>query len=538
MNGKVHSLTLLSVFLFGLTVSCSNIEFEFGPYSIQEMDIVYSEQEDVTFLTWRLREDADLDRVRFEVKEGDVWENLDLEQAIFPSAPFRCGASWCFQYQWDGYRSWTGPPLRSVHEDEGYFASREARTREVGTTISIEPIALGKNDSIDPVLKDGVASLQPPTRRNFDWELRTGAFPCEGTALVGGELSPFAAVSDPTWVEVDACLVVWAKRRDERRLEVFSPVKPAAQTFWVEARYTPEVEEAPIAYNILFDLEIPSPERCREVQDTISDLFRESFGARGELAELGTYYPVDPSTGESFDGCAQSSTQDYPTSSMIRDADVFARRHDPSPIKVIWIYVNNIDVPPNSRLEAHFNAIGEEEFNRSTFVWGLGANGLLQSGLDWGEAMGWRPIEDRTLSRDIRARARAILPFKTMLHDNFTRVKIEPPEAEVEKFKLCASNPLPIQRIGLGREPPTIYGTDVVRWVPWTDEFEIFYFLEGLEEQRAVPNNKYIRYEIVTVFEFCTRFCANPFRTQGGLDVESWTDPQFEPGMQVCQWEG
>ena len=79
------------------------MRFEKSPYAVRGLDVVYSEQEDLTFISWRLRDDADPNRVSFELNQGGQWLPLDLTRAPFPAEPFECDGDYlCFQYQLSG----------------------------------------------------------------------------------------------------------------------------------------------------------------------------------------------------------------------------------------------------------------------------------------------------------------------------------------------------------------------------------------------------------------------------------------------------
>ncbi|MFU8805842.1 MAG: hypothetical protein ACNA8W_18665, partial [Bradymonadaceae bacterium] len=122
---------------FGLllaTISaCSFIEFERGPYAVRGLDVVYSEQEDLTFLVWRLRNDALLDQVGFELYEGGEYIPLDLSAAPYPGDGYGCDRTYvCFQYQLPGrYEFPDGVrPVRSLHARHGLFEGSPARRHD------------------------------------------------------------------------------------------------------------------------------------------------------------------------------------------------------------------------------------------------------------------------------------------------------------------------------------------------------------------------------------------------------------------------
>lgn len=536
MTWQLPKPAVFLVLLWFCLSGCANIEFEFGPYAIQDVDIIYSIQEDVTFLTWKLREDADLDRVYFEVNEDEVWIPIDLGKTIFPAAPSKCGNSWCFQYQFQGQRSWSTSAVRSVHVDDGYFPAKARFTRTVSKTLSIKPIALADNLTIDPVLEDVLALELLPTRRNFEWELVGTKEQCKGEVFRRGNLTPYATLSDLSWTEQNLCMVVWPPRTDGARVDVRAGIRPSAQTVWEVQTYIPPVEDSPIVYGLLFDLEIPNEARCEQVKEGIASALADTFKGRGTTTLLDIYTPNDTNSGESLSGCEQRAQQDYPIADMMQAARLAARQVAPMDIRVLWIYVNNVNVPPSQRLVEQFLILQNSEgLDFEVFTWGIGTNPVIQAEGLWDITMGWRAIEDDTLLKDIRSVARVNLPFRTMLHDSRTRIPILAPVANVKGVKICTSSPFMIPEIGTVTRPLRIYQTDSDAFVPWTDGVDVFYRLD-IEEQQLVPYSSYVRHELLVTLEFCTDFCENPFRSRGGIDFPSWTWPNYRPPMEACQW--
>lgn len=528
-------ITFLSICCSGL-FGCANIEFELGPYAIQDVDIIYSIQEDVTFVTWRLRNDADLDRVQFEMREEDDWIPIDLSEAIFPAEPFKCENSWCFQYQFQGQRSWSTSAVRSVHVDDGFFPAKPMFTRTLSKTLSISPIALGDNHVIDPVLEDVLANEPMPTRRNFAWELVGSQEQCSGPVFKTGNLAPFATMDDLSWTAQSLCMVVWPLRTQGDRVQVRAGVRPSAQTVWEVQTYVPPVEDTPIIYGVLFDLEIPNAARCEQVKSGIATALSETFQARGTTTLLDIYTPRDTLNGASLSGCEQRAQQDYPIADMMQAARLAARQASPVDVRVVWIYVNNVNVPPSQRLVEQFlilkNSAG---LDYEVFTWGIGTNPVISAEEMWDITMGWRAIEDDTLLKDIRSIARVNLPFRTMQHDGRTQVQILAPVGEVKAVKICTASPFKIVEMGVQTSPLRIYLTDSDSFVPWEEGVGVFYRVE-IEPQILVPYTSYIRHELLVTLEFCTDFCDNPFRSRGGIDFPSWTWPNYRPPMEACQW--
>ena len=140
---------------------CSFVEFEPSPYAPRDVEVVYSKQEDLTFLFWKLKSSADLDLVSFELWDPvkEEWIQINLNQTWFPASPYECGQEyWCFQYQLEGEWEWDKDVLRSLHLDGGVFGVLDLRNRSVDRTFDHDPIAVNLNVSFDP--KKNVAIFQ------------------------------------------------------------------------------------------------------------------------------------------------------------------------------------------------------------------------------------------------------------------------------------------------------------------------------------------------------------------------------------------
>ena len=330
---------------------CAFIRFERGPYVVRDVEVVYSEQEDTTFLFWKLPNDAILRKVTFEMaREGD-YVPIELSRALFAADPYRCGDFICFQYQVAGEYSVDPelPPIRSVHKREGVFAGTAPRIERAAVTIRIDPIGIENNRKIDPHLYDYFKENDYAFRREFqhgltDFRDRT----CDDNTSwkkLGTTVEPDGGWSD----DADgACLYVRPKHRDDAGVVVFEPFAPSAETVFAEQRYTPPVELAPVVYGLLLDLEVPSDGRCSQIKNFLINTIQTSFESRhDESSRLGVYTPISSQNGAELSGCEQESTQDYPIERMVEDAKQAELQFAPRGVRVVWVYVNNSDLPPS-----------------------------------------------------------------------------------------------------------------------------------------------------------------------------------------------
>ncbi len=541
----VHAITpwvLLSLF------SCANIRFEQSPYAPRKVEAVYSQQENLTFIVWRLAADADPGLVRFELWGNGKYESIDLNNTAYPAQPYRCVGGLCFQYQVEGlYRVPANTSmLRSEHVNEGLFVGPVGAVRQVVDTLSMAPIALSRNTSIDPTLSDWFVNHRVPLRRNFQYALYAfteGSIhevlpgcplpPTETWESFKGEVAAF--VPESQWTEDARCLALQPMRRGGDGVILKQAVIPSAELWAATEVYTPERETAPIVYLMLIDLLITSSERCQQVYARLPELIAEAFEARGPAKRIGIYGPVAQDTGVALSACQQSDTQAYPIV-QIR-SDIEATRVELGDVKtrIVVVYVNNTFVQPSDQVLMQLFLLNEGIADTGDiFLWGIGSGDGGPIELD--DFMGWRSIEDRSFAGDITAFAKRTLPFVTVLHDITTMVPLNAPRGATlppEAFKLCSTQPLNYLLVGSPFDDS--WYTKNSQSAPWPTFGAPAYTID-LGEQWLVPWVEYKRLSIQSTIETCDRFCAHPFRDRAGLDHVSWLDVESGSGMGVCAW--
>jgi hypothetical protein len=575
---KQVKLALLALLIFAFGASCSFVHFERSPMTPRGLVVVYSVQEDLTFLSWKMGEDADLVEMRFELFIDGAYRPIDLADAPYPAEPYACGSDEiCVQYQIPGRLdlSPTHSAVRAVGEhlgEEQVWGGAVVGLRVVDETFGIEPFAVDNNRTIDPGLFDWFAENEVELRRDFQFqfvarEQESPALPFEKAC---GEIAaeawrPMGAPTrvDHSWVDSPVCFAASPKRRDEAGAVLVEPLRPSAETVFERQVYEPQRQRAPIIYGVLFDLEIANAGRCAYIKERLGEMISTAINERGQAEALGPYLPISAQSGEPIDNCHQESGRYCPVATMLHDAEVKAAAHDPLGVRAVWIYVNNSNLPPDETL---FSQLGEllfmapeqpteppteepgvpptepppepptEQPHSNIFAWAIGSNAILSS-LPWHAEVGWRPIDDETFEADITSVSHNALPFLNMLHIESTEVPItRPAEARDPRyFKICTAQPHYLAIGNRPGEPPTYGATSAAPAWPQQTESLPFYTVD-LGEQRLVPFRDYRHTRVEIVVEVCERFCDHPFRSRGGVEYSSWIDPQVARPMEACQW--
>ncbi len=550
-------LKYLQISIFVLLSACSFVRFEVSPYVVRDVEIYYSEQEDVTFFFWKIRQEALLDKVSFEQFQNSDYREIRLDDALFPAAPFQCGNHWCFQYQQTGKYENVLEPIRSVHSNQGVFAGTKPRLETVGTTFGSEPIGIDNNNRIDPHLYDWFGENKVVLKRGFEWQFRDpGGNDC------GAATQPWASFSGEIdskhdWVESAsaACFALRPKRIDGRGAEVLIRLPASAETTFEKQRYDAATEIAHAVYGVLVDMEIPNDQRCNQIKDWLASTIEGAIASNSESHTLlGIYTPLSTVDGESLSGCEQRNQQDFPLAKMIQDARSELSLIE-KPVRVIWIYVNNIDQAPADRVLTQIVGLQTALSNSFlTYNLAIGSDFIIQyfqqdSPLDvfdedpdgefdlnpFKHGIGWRPIEDATFGADIRSWAKANLPFHTMIHNDRTEIPIKKwtDAADAKRFKICQATPFEVDLIGL--KSPLFQFTRLEPSLVWPDDQDPFFSVR-IDPQILLPKNAYRLQRVDTVIEACLRFCDARFQTQSREVFQSWSQTPGERAMEICQW--
>lgn len=535
-----------------LVAACAFVQFEKGAYVVRDLTAVYSQQEDVTFLSWKLREDANVGEVTFELYRGGSYERIDLDEAYFPAEPYECdGDRLCFQYQVDG--NYTLPSGRSAirtrHVDRGIFAGDSGDGQKVETTFGLEPIGVDNNGAYEPTVADWFEENGVPLRRGWQWQL-VGA---EGTvrapqncrspedgswrSITADRARGGAIGLSETWLEAPTCVAVRPDGQTIDEAVAVAPLPPSAETSVLRQSYEPDRIDAPIYYGVLLDMSIQNEERCESVRSQLLETISSAVQAEGDPTKLGGYRPISPESGQPLNGCDQVSGRTYPINRMIQDAAEVDGQLSPRRVRFVFIYINNSPLPLSESIRQDLLALttqlGEQnDLNLSN--WAIGSGRVLQLA-EWGRQIGWRPISSDTFRGAIESTADSALPYATMDHENDRNISLDGPESgpRPRRFKVCRSTPVSV-RIGSTAEPPMFGASDPS--APWPASAPP-YIRVSFPPQILVPDAEYRTRRVDMVIEVCTRFCDQPFESQGGGRYDSWSQTAAPQPMEVCKWQ-
>ena len=522
--------------------ACSFVEFESSPYAPRELEIIYSEQEDITFFFWKLDESADLDLVSFELFDPTLnqWVSLDLTKTIYPQTPYSCGRTQCFQFQLRGMHSWAmgQSAIRSFHQQEGYYGPLDQRERTSAITFGVNPIAIKQNVQFDPRRFDWFDTQGISLKREYEWRLLTSTVsdPNELTIenCTNNPVTEWAPLKDPilknyisdfNWEDDAYCMEARPIASIPIAVRDIKPFPPSARLTHRRQTYIPPHFTPPTLFFSLADLFIRSHSRCEAILQATVSVFRDGFKGRTPSEfqiDVGDFTPFSQGL-DPLSGCDQVANRRYPITELQSIIKQRLLENSPEDVMLIGVYLNNLsssletelimeleqlsfELNRESQVKTHFLAIGDD----------------LSSDFIFNDYIPWRSLESDSFEDEMRALARSIFPIKTMdFISGITPIQLKAPETinAPQLFKICSLTPDSFIQVKTF-DPSNVHTIEGSPF-PWGNSEDPQLFID-LPSQDRVFDTAYQDVKVVVDYEVCTRFCALPFRANSGVDFAQW----------------
>jgi hypothetical protein len=149
-----------------LSVGCGDVLFVPSPYTPQNVELVYSPQEDISIVRWRISSTASVgDDLQFQILGDNGYQTIDFSQSLFPGGGKPCAddVGSCFQYVVRGQYP-VGRfvrPVRAVHATYGTLPGVLANPRTEAETLTVNPFFQNNNAQVSVELADSVAYESP-----------------------------------------------------------------------------------------------------------------------------------------------------------------------------------------------------------------------------------------------------------------------------------------------------------------------------------------------------------------------------------------
>ncbi len=526
---------------------CTDVRFVPSKWSPQGVQVRYSQQEDLTVISWSVEcKDCSSDLV-FELADAaGHFAPVDFQRAPYPSGTYDCEFGTCVQLVMRGRLprlSGLATPVRGRHRDEGLFVGgsaqqetlesfrcKDARQGDVPCR-SMSPVATFSADnntvSIDaqdalvaPALRRPIAyAMWPTTTGNCDAEAQLA---CDAGTLtkdthairpqtcVRGSVQPLQ-ISEPG----NYCVSVHGVPRDGKDSKRFSTLAiTVPETTPGQVPYAPTVQASPVVVQMILDLEASGPASCDGLRTaTLQGLRNAFYRADPQFFE---FAPVDLAP-----GCKQGPERSFDSDAIaLRITDELVRRSQTSgvPQRVILFYANNAASPLPERLLSTINGL-------PTRIEAVLANPV---GTYTWVALGAGPVglqaEQRTDFQDLLPSLEKIvgslLPFQSVLSSGPPSPLLDAGAVQGWQrarafIKLCKGT-VPAT-LALGDSPANTTSVAITSRLPpgvYVD----------LRTEVTVPKSELVQSQVVVPFEICGRFCDHPVLAPAAArqDAQPW----------------
>jgi hypothetical protein len=533
--------------LLALAAGCGEVHFIPSPYTPQDVELIYSAQEHLTVIRWRVSATAALEDNRFEMLGPNGYQTIDFSQSAFEGGVTACadkrGGS-CAQYVVRGeYRvPDDARPLQAVHDLYGLLPGLPPKYREVDPTLTLKSIFSTRNDLIylnigDKVASDG-AYVFPRRYERAMWPVigvcLSDTAPDGVTFLPlddGGSNPPGTFPPDTPLTEEGTYCVgtrpIPADGGGTTLIQARVATQPEVVTGTRE--FIPPIERSPIIYQIVLDLEIPVPDRCADVIQKIEALTQKYF--TGEVFPVPVYkLPTVNLAEDASSKCAQKNERIVQTTQLAQALKELVTTLPGVHQQVHLLYFNNLDAPLPTQLttslQTLFVALGRSppNYKLDLYSWLFGPAGtaLPMGEVDWWAHWIWATANEQ-FEMDLDKYQNENLPRTTQEHKPGDPVLLLSPEETAtyvgKLIKICESSH-GAQPFGQLPFPHTINEPS------WTiASADPPSYLVTLKEHIVARAIDFVQQSSIVKYQICTRYCdGHPYVTTANDGRDSWVE--------------
>jgi hypothetical protein len=527
-----------------LGVGCGAVEFVPSPYTPQNVDLIYSTQEDITIVRWRVSSTSPGSDLGFQILLDNGYTPIDFLTSVYPggAAPCSDGKGTCYQYVVRGnYPVATrNHPIQGDHSLYGILPGGLATASTLDTTLSFVSFFHTNNDEVFVNIDDVVAGNGAFPRQFMQsmWPtsgLCVSSAPPDGATFamldptISGFLPPMTLTPQGIY-----CVGLRPIPNDggdgalaQTRIETVPSVVDMSQT------YVPKVQDAPIVYQIILDLEIPIADRCTSALSTIESLVDKYMNMPNEpvpVHKLDTInLAVDPTGTASSPNCKQQDGRSLTAADMAQKVFQIISGSPQVHQQFHFFYFNNLNSPLPQTLTDSLTSLFSDlqnpppPYDLRLFSWLWNPGLAAATGPSWWQKQAWQAADDPTFEKILAAYAMQNLPYRTQVQDPGTPVPLLAPDVATQddgdQIKICTSS--------IYVEPADT-NTNPVQVFPYANSWEVVAatppgFLVSLPPQISVPYNQFVQESVDIDYQVCTAYCdSHPFVSKAGTPVSSW----------------
>jgi len=294
-------------------------------------------------------------------------------------------------------------------------------------------------------------------------------------------------------------------------------VPARAQLEVYEHQYVPPVEVAPVAFALIFDLEIPVEARCGEAKELVRaaliDAARTSIEREDPRPEIVELPSVEVAVKDGVP-CRQENERHFDANEYATQliSALFDRVGAGRRARILLVYVSNLDLPlPSGLANDIFRLRGRLDATPglAQLMLGIGPSSAVGS-IGPELAIEYGASSEPSFRAAIKDRLSPMWPFKTLLHTRATVVPLIDAAAQgrFQYYQVCSSSheiePLSERRVGSVLVPQA--GVPAYR--------------VGLPDEVLVSSSELLVPSVSVRWVGCRDFCDHP----GPRGVPEWID--------------
>jgi hypothetical protein len=547
--------------LLGLAVSsvgCGDVLFVPSPFTPQNVDLVYSRQEDISIVRWRIDSTEPMGSdLKFQFLGDNGWEDIDFSKSVYPGGQTACldKKGSCFQYVVRGHypTALRSRPIQAVHATYGTLPGSLVTPQAMDQTLSVVSFFHVNNVQVTVNITDAVeftdvyyfprtynrvmwptnglcVSDSPPANVSFSPLDPTQTFPPDlplsGSGIYCVGVSPIpndgAACVDgspppcPTWMPALA----------QTRTATLPNVTEMHQTFM------PPVEVSPVIYQIVLDLQIEATDRCDSSRMKIENLVDKYMGMSGgaQVVKIATKnIAMNPDPTGAPSNCAQADAA-LPSVDMadavLQTVTSFPQTHQ----QFHFLFFNNLDAalpsmsPLLQSLSTFFSDVqmAPSPYQLELRNWLFNPGLFAATGPTWWMSPltePWLDADDPNFEQMLATYVQANLPFKSQVWDSSVPIPLlsasDAAALDGDFFKICRAVPNVRPVYTSPVVPLSGYAWPIMAANPPGYTLDLY-------PQIDVPGPSFLPTTVSVDFQICSAYCDHPYVSTGGTGVDSW----------------
>lgn len=397
----------------------------------------------------------------------------------------------------------------------GHRSSRRLRVRTLGA-YQLDGAARSRNEQILMTVVDPIRTFF----RGADEQIQL--FPRELEAVVRpGACGEPIDVFDPGWTTVTTLpftlTATFSEGLDPSACIALRPAEPAGggatASRTIPARavvttfthtYAAPTELSPLVYMPIYNLELPSSERCSEAQMLIASALREAAAQiAADEAEGTDTLELDPINLANKDGIPCRQLDDPRIDDDVVGGRIEAQireRFGDRRVRVVFVYVTNLQIPMPMNLEVDLQNLREYFRTRGSirdFMMAVAPEQAIRQ-LNTDDMLPWVATEEPSFRDSILAILAGLWPFKSAIHSPATIVPLvgEAEAGRYRYYRICTATP-PVTALGAPVE-----GTTVLAPPPEGPAYRV-----DLPEQILERAPLYVAPSVQVQWEACEALC-------------------------------